>query len=54
MLDRSDILQFWEKMARQEYGSRGKIFLTVLFGTIITLRQLLILQILPFVKVKSE
>lgn len=54
MLDRSDILQFWEKMARQVYGSRGKIFLTVLFGRIITLRQLITLQILPFVKVKSE
>lgn len=41
-----------EKMARQEYRGRGKIFLTFLFGGIITLRQLLILQFLPFVKVE--
>lgn len=41
------------KKAIQEYRGRGKIFLTYLSSGIITLRQLLKLQILPSVKVES-
>lgn len=41
------------KKARQEYRGMGKIFLTHLFGGIITLRQLLKLQIFTFLECRE-
>lgn len=56
-VNRDDILPFQkgelEGKKRQENREVGEIFLTYLFE-IITLRQLLKLQILPFMRAESE